>query len=169
MGLLVLFALSVLACAVPDLTPAALGLSRHAPDLFTAVAVYLGLVGRGYGALTGAVLLGLLQDCASLDPLGSHAFVLGIVALVFLRPGRSTPIRGASRATCVVLGCVFGRLLLVVRMLAVMKEGRPGLGFVADGVLSALWTALASWPLFALLDRTHALEDFTGGTRGVSA
>ena len=101
MGLLVLFALSVLGCAVPDFAPSTWGIARHAPDLFTAVAAYLGLRGRGAGALTGAVLLGLLQDCASLDPLGTHAFVLGVVALVFLRPGRVDVVQGPSRAICV--------------------------------------------------------------------
>lgn len=168
MGILVLFALAVLGCAIPDFAPSWLGIARHAPDLFTAVAAYLGLRGRGTGALIGAVMLGLLQDCASLDPLGTHAFVLGVVALVFLRPGRDEVVNGPSRAILVALACVLARFILVVRTLAVTPDG-PRFDSIVSAFPVAFWTALATWPLLSLLERTHALEDFTGGARGVSA
>ena len=167
MGLLVLFALSVLACAVPDYAPAFLGIERHVPDLFAAVAVDLGLRGRGSGALAGAVVLGLLEDCASLDPLGTHGFVLGMVAFAFLRPERAAPPRGASRAILVALGTLLAHALLLVRLFVVTQGG---LGFSSLGAAfpTAIWTALASWPLLSLLDRTHALDDFGGRGRGLS-
>ena len=168
MGLLVVFALAVLACAVPDLAPPFLGISRHCPDLFVAVAVNLGLRGKGAGALGAAVALGLLQDCASLDPLGTHAFVLGFIAYVFQRPERDERVNGASRAILVALGSLLAHVLLLVRLLVVT---RGGLGFSSIGGAfpTALWTALASWPLFSLLDRTHALDDFGGRRRGLPA
>ena len=167
MGFLVLFALAVLACAVPDFAPAALGIHRHAPDLFAAVAVSLGLRGRGSGALAGAVVLGLLQDCASLDPLGTHAFVLGLVAFVFQRSDGGEPMRGASRALLVALGTLLAHALLWLRLLVIMQAS-PGFASIGQAFPTALWTALASWPLLSLMDRTHALDDFGGGRRGFS-
>ncbi len=167
MGLLVLFALAVVACAIPDFAPAFLGIRQHCPDLFVAVAVDLGLRSRGPGALAGAVVLGLLQDCASLDPLGTHAFVLGLIAYVFQRPERREPLRGASRALLVGLGTLLAHAILLLRLLVV---ARGGVGFDSIGAAFpiAFWTALASWPLLSLLDRTHALDDFGGRRHGLS-
>jgi cell shape-determining protein MreD len=166
--MLVLFAVSVLACAVPDFVPAALGIQRHAPDLFVAMAVALGLRGRGPGALAGAVVLGALKDCASLDPLGTHAFVLGVVALVFQRSDGGEPVRGASRAILVALGVLLAHALLLVRMLVIPRLG-VGFASIGGAFPTALWTALVSWPLLSALDRLHLLDDFGGSRRGLSA
>lgn len=169
MGLLVLFALAMLGCAVPDFAPRFLSISRHAPDLFVAVAAYLGLRGRGVGALAGAVTLGLLQDCGSLDPIGTHAFVLGTIAFVFVRPDRGAPVVAASRALLVALAVVLARLLLVARGLVVAPDATPSLAPLVAALPTALWTGLATWPLLSLLDRARALDDFTGARHGVSA
>jgi len=168
MGLLVLFAIAVLACAVPDLAPSLLGISAHPPDLFVAVAAWLGLRGRGAGALVGAVVLGCLRDFASIDPLGTHAFVLGTVAFVFLRPERAHVATGWSRALLVGLACVLAHGLLLVRLLVVSRDA-PDFASIASAFPTALWTALASWPLLALLDKSRLLEDLTGARRGLSA
>ncbi len=165
MGFLVLFAVAVLACAVPDFAPAFLGISAHSPDLFVAVAAYLGLRGRGAGALAGAVVLGCLQDFTSLDPLGTHAFVLASVTFVYLRPERTQAPTGWSRALLVGLACVLAHGILVLRLLVVSPDG-PGFASIKGAFPTALWTALASWPLLALLDRTRLLEDLTGARRG---
>jgi len=170
MGFLVLFAVAVLGCAAPDVAPAFLGISRHAPDLFVAVAAYLGLRGRGAGALAGAVFLGCLRDCASLDPLGMHGFVLGAVAFVFLRPERVHVPTGASRALLVAVACVLAHGLLLLHLLVVPRDGSgPDFASLRGAFPTALWTALASWPLLALLDKTGLLDDQTGARRGLAA
>ena len=78
MGLIVLVFWLVLAAGLPDLLPRAFGLSAHAPDLWTALVVYLACRGRGYAAVGWGIVIGLLEDCHSLDPLGTHGFVLGL-------------------------------------------------------------------------------------------
>jgi rod shape-determining protein MreD len=166
MGLLVLFALGILGCALPDMAPRALGLAAYPPDLFVAAAAYLGLRGKGGGAIFGAVLLGFLRDAASLDPVGTHASVLGVVAFVFLSPDRARPPVGAARAIAVVGACLLARVLLEGRGLLLAPEG-PGLGALPGSIPAGLLTALVAWPLFALLDRTRVLDDWTGTPRGL--
>ena len=168
MGLLVLYAIAVLACAVPDFAPAFLGVSRHPPDLFVAVAAYLGLRGHGAGALVGAVVLGCLRDFASLDPLGTHAFVLATVTFLFLRPERAHVPTGWTRALLVGLACLLAHVLLLLRLLVISPDG-PGFATLGGAFPTALWTALASWPLLALLDKSGLIEDLTGARRGLSA
>lgn len=167
MGFLVLFAVCVLACAVPDAAPAVLGIARYPPDLFVAVAAWLGMRGRGAGALAGAVFLGCLRDFASLDPLGTHAFVLGAVAFLFLRPDRVHAPTGPARALLVGLACVLAHGLLLLRLL-VMSKDAPAFDSFGGAFPTALWTALVSWPLLSLLDRAHLLDDLAGARRGVS-
>jgi cell shape-determining protein MreD len=108
------------------------------------------------------ILLGLLLDCTSLDPLGTHAFVLGAVTFLFCRrSGSSRGVTGALVPLTVAAATVVARVLSVVRCLPLHRDFA-----VADPLLAAfptaLWTALASWPLLALLDKTRAVDDLTG-------
>ena len=83
MSIFALFLFVLLASALPGVWPRALGLASYAPDLWVALVVYLALRGRGYLAVGWGIALGLLRDALSLDPLGTHAFVLGVTAFVF--------------------------------------------------------------------------------------
>jgi rod shape-determining protein MreD len=162
MGLLLLVLGAIVAVAVPDAMPARFAIDRHAPDLFVALAAYLALRGTGLHVVKWAILLGLLKDCASLDPLGTHAFVLGTTALLFARSrGESPGVRGVSLALSVFAAAVVSNVLLVLRTIPMHREG-SSLRQLADGVPVALWTALFSWPLLSLLDRTGAMNDLTG-------
>lgn len=167
MGLLVLFAWAVLASAVPDAAPRWLGIDRHAPDLWVALAVWLGTRANGYAVTGWAALLGALKDACSLDPLGTHAFVLAAVAFVFVRR-RGAPVRGVALAVALATGTMVAHVLYVLRSVPLHAEG-PALGNLLAGAPTALWTAIAAWPLLGLLDRTRALHDLVGRPGGLPA
>jgi rod shape-determining protein MreD len=169
-GLLALFACVVLAQALPDLLPRALGASRHPPDLFLALAVYLPLRGRGYGCVGWAMCLGATKDCLSLDPLGTHAFVLGTVAW-FVAHARPTPrgAEGGPRLARVAVASVLSTWLLALRLLPVTEVRFSVADLTVGAAATAFWTALLAGPLFSILDRARALDDLAGRPRGLSA
>ena len=168
MGALVLLFLIVVAGAAPDLAPSFAGIAAHPPDLLLALAAYLALRGSGYGAVPWAIGLGITKDAMSLDPFGTHAFVLGAVALMLVRDRRGeTPVSGALRAGAVFLAALFGHVVAVLRAIPISLDGFSFAALLA-GFPMALWTALFTWPLFALLDRTRALDDIAGRSRDFS-
>ena len=169
MALLVLWCLVLLAAAVPDLCPSVLGLRASPPDVWVAVVVYIAMRARGYRAVGWGILLGLVRDALSLDPLGTHAFVLGCVAYLFCEGQRS---RGrvdvASAVLAAFAGTILAGWLYIVRTLPV---GSEGLGW-ADVVAvfpTALWTALLAVGLYSLLDRFKLLDELRGRPRGLPA
>lgn len=168
MGWLVIVAWMVLAAGLPDLLPPALGLSSHAPDLWVALVIYLACRGRGYAAVGWGMVIGLLRDAHSLDPLGTHGFVLGLVGFLFCE-GRSDRGRlaGPARLACVFLGSVAASWAYVARSLPM------GGGFSPQPLLAAfptaLWTSLAALPLYLSVDRFSALDDVAGRRHGLSA
>ncbi len=163
MGALVLLLLTFLAAAVPDVAPRALSIASHPPDLFVALAAYLALRGSGYAAVGWAVLLGCAKDAVSLDPLGTHAFVLGTVAFLLARDrgahaaGRE-PIRGVARAAAVGGAVVLSGVLYALRAWPIAGSAAP-FAAIPAAFPCALWTALFSAPLLFALDRTRALDD----------
>jgi rod shape-determining protein MreD len=168
MGPAVLLLLAMLASAVPDLVPSTFGIAAHAPDLFAALAVFLALRADGFGAVPWAILLGVAKDASSLDPLGCHAFALGTTALILSRPRSSPGATGASRAIAIGAGTLLAHVVTVLRMLPVAHEGL-GFGSLVVGVVVAFWTALLTWPLLSLLERTRALDGLVGRPRAASS
>ena len=165
MGLLVLLLWAVLAGALPDAAPAALGIARHPPDLYVALAAYLAMRSTGPNVVRWGILLGLLADCASLDPLGTRAFAIGVTTLAFSRRrGGSQGPTGPMVPFMVFAAALLAHLLYVVRVLP-LHGAAPFFGALAAGFPVALWTALLSWPLLAVLDRTGAVDDLTGRHR----
>ena len=74
------------------------GSIANSPDLWVATTAYLALRSRRFEAVKWAIALGLLRDCLSLDPLGTHAFVLGFVAWLFAEgSGSRGVVDGVSR------------------------------------------------------------------------
>ena len=168
MGALVLLLLVIVAGAVPDLCPSFAGISSYPPDLLLALAAYLSLRGSGYGPVPWSIGLGFAKDAMSLDPFGTHAFVLGAVSLMLVRDrSGESPARGLLRVGAVMFATLFGHVLAVLRSIPVAREGFSFGGLLA-GFPIALWTGLLTWPLFALLDKTRALDDLAGRTRGFS-
>lgn len=168
MGVVVLVLWVVLAAGLPDQLPAAFGLARHAPDLWVLLVVYLACRGRGYAAVGWGIVVGLLRDAHSLDPLGTHGFVLGLVGLLFAegRADRGT-LTGALRGACVFAGVVVAGWAYVLRMLPL--GGSLALPDLLAVFPTALWTALAALPLCATLDRLRAFDDLLGRARGLPA
>ena len=168
MGWFVLVLWIVLAAAVPDLCPRAFGLAAHAPDLWVAFVVYAACRGRGYVAVGWGIALGLLRDAQSLDPLGTHGFVLGFVGFLFAE-GRTDRgrITGFARTACTFLAVVASGWVYLLRMLP-LGEGLALQPFL-DVFPTALFTALAAPPLYALVDRFGALDDVLGRRRGLPA
>jgi rod shape-determining protein MreD len=158
----------LLAAAVPDLCPRAFGLATHAPDLWVAFVVYAACRGRGYAAVGWGILLGLVRDAQSLDPLGTHGFVLGLVGFLFAE-GRTDRgrVQGLARTACTFLAVVAAGWAYLLRVLP-LGEGLALLPFL-DVFPTALFTALAVGPLYALTDRFHALDDLLGRRRGLPA
>ena len=168
MGWIVVVLWVVLAATVPDLCPRALGLSSHPPDLWVAFVAYAACRGRGYAAVGWGITLGLLEDAQSLDPLGTHGFVLGFVGFLFAegRTDRGT-IHGVTRTACTFLAVVAAAWTNVLRMLPLGAS--LSLAPFLDAFPTALFTALAVGPLFALVDRFRALDDLLGRRRGLPA
>jgi rod shape-determining protein MreD len=158
----------LLAAAVPDLCPQALGLAAHAPDLWVAFVVYAACRGRGYAAVGWGIALGLVRDAASLDPLGTHGFVLGLVGFLFAE-GRTDRgrIQGFARFACTFLAVVAAGWTYALRLLPL--GGTLALQTVLDVFPTAFFTAIAAGPLYALADRFRALDDLLGRRRGLPA
>ena len=169
MGVLVLGLLAIVASALPDACPTFLGIASAPPDLFLAVVALLAIRGSGPGAVPWAIALGIAKDATSLDPLGTHAFVLGTTALLL---GRERPVaavpHGAGRAVAVAGAALLAHALYVVRMIPVFRAG-PSFASFLVGFPVALWTALLTWPLLSVLERTRALDDLVGRSRGLPA
>lgn len=168
MGWVVLLLWVLLAAGLPDWVPARLGIAAHPPDLWVAVVIYLACRGRGYSAAGWGIVVGLLRDVHSLDPLGTHAFTLGAVGLLFCE-GRSDRGRldGVTRGVCVLAGSLAATWLGLLRALPL--GGTVSLPAVLAAFPIALWTLVATLPLFATLDRFGALDDLAGRRRGLPA
>jgi rod shape-determining protein MreD len=168
-SLFVLLVLMLFAAAVPDLCPSALSIHRHPPDLWVAAALYLAFRARGFKAVGWAVLLGLARDSVSLDPLGTHAFVLGTTAFFFAEGRRQRGrIRGTTRLALTGLGCLLASWLYLVRILP-LGGGAVTFGAFVDAVPVALWTTVLAAGLFPVLDRYGLLDEICGRTRAFPA
>lgn len=168
MSYVAVFGLVLLAQAAPDLCPAWLGLHRHPPDLWVVLVAYLAFRGRGYRAVGWGIGLGLIRDALSLDPLGTHAFILGMVAFLFCEGSRR---RGAIDGLLGLL-LTFAAALLAgwLYPLRVLPAG-GALSWAAFGqaVPVALTTTLAAALLHPLFDRYHLLDEIGARARGLPA
>lgn len=169
MGLFVLYGLLVVAGLLPDLMPDVMGLAHHGPDLFLLVTLYMALRGRGYSAIPWAILVGLVCDSLSLDPMGTHAFVHGTVAFFFCE-GRHHRgrVEGVSRALMAGTGVVVGTWIYLARLLPMGNHGVEFFDFVGAFV-TAFWSMLFALGLYGLLDRYRLLDDVIGRSRALSA
>lgn len=168
MGFVVLLALMLLATAIPDLSPHALSIHRHPPDLWVAATLYLAFRARAFKAVGWAILLGLVRDSVSLDPLGTHAFVLGTIAFLFAE-GRSQRgrVEGLTRLCLVAAGSLLAGWLYLVRILP-LGGGVVTAGAFVGVVPGVLWTTVLAAGLFPLLDRYQLLDELCGRTHAFS-
>ncbi len=164
MSLFVLFFLMVLAGFIPALCPELLGIEAHPPDLWAIIVLYVALRSPGYQGVGWGIVVGLVRDCVSLDPLGTSGFVLGMVAFLFAegrhRRGR---VDGVYRASLVALGVLVACWVYLLRILP-LGGGIVTFGLFVDAVPTALWSALFALGLYPFLDRYHLLDDLCGRT-----
>ncbi|MFM8387181.1 MAG: rod shape-determining protein MreD [Planctomycetia bacterium] len=164
LGVIAVLGWLLLAAALPDLLPDRLGLVHAGPDLWVALVVYLACRGRGYAAVGWAVVVGVCRDVQSLDPLGTHAFVLGLVALVFAEGARDRGRVGAgTRAACLLAGGVLAAWAYTLRMLP-LGGGLSGRDLLAAFPVAA-WTVVAAAPLYAISDALRLFDDVLGRRR----
>ena len=169
MALIALLLLVLLGAGLPDALPSAWGLAQHPPDVFALVTIYLASRARAFAAVGWGIALGVAQDCLSLDPLGTNAFVLGLVAWLFAEGERSRGrIDGPGRLAYVFVGTVAAGWIYVLRTLP--YGGPPDTWAALGGAFAtAWWTTLLALPLGTLLDRTRALDGLLGRSRAFSA
>ena len=168
MSYVVVFVLVLLALALPDVCPDVLGLRAHPPDLWIALVVYLALRCRGYRAVGWAVALGLVRDALSIDPLGTHAFVLGTVSLLFCAGRRQRGVvDGALGLLATFAAALLAGWLYPLRVLP-STGALAGADFVR-ALPVALSTTLLAAILFPVLDRYHLLDEIGARTRGLPA
>lgn len=168
MSLVLLLALMLLATAVPDLVPSVLSIDRHPPDLWAVMALYLAFRARGFRAVGWAVLLGLVRDGVSLDPFGTHGFVLGTVAYVFCEGRRDRGrIEGGTRVALTAVGVLFAGWLYLIRILPLGGGIVTFAGFV-DAVPVALWSTLMAMGLYPVFDRFRLFDEICGRTHAFS-
>ncbi len=169
MAILALLLLVLLGAALPDVVPHTLGLRSWPPDVFALVTIYIAGRGRAFRAVGWGIALGAVKDSLSLDPLGTHAFVLGFVAWL-LAEGATNRGRldGAAGLLLVFAGTTLAGWVHAVRVMPYARVGSLGEAFVGS-LATAFWTTMLAIPLAALLDRTHALESLFGRPRAFSA
>lgn len=168
MSFVLLLVLMLLATAVPDLVPTVLSIDRHPPDLWAVVALYLAFRARGFRAVGWAVLLGLVRDCVSLDPFGTHGFVLGTVAYVFCEGRRDRGrIEGGTRAALAFLGVLAAGWLYLIRILPLGGDVVTFAAFL-DVVPVALWSTIMAMGLYPVFDRFGLLDEICGRSHAFS-
>jgi rod shape-determining protein MreD len=169
LALFALWCFVLCASALSGLWPDVLALRAYPPDPWVLLTAYLALRGRGFKAVGWAVALGAVRDALSLDPLGTHAFVLGAVAFAFCEGRRHrTPAQGPVR-----LLATFGAVLVAgwLYLLRVLPMGNVHLS-AADvfGVVpTAFWTTLIAAGVYPILDHFRVFDDLMGRPRGIPA
>ena len=169
MSLVILFLLMILATALPDLLPSFLSLQRHPPDLWALMVLYLAFRARGFKAVGWGILIGLVRDAVSLDPLGTHAFVLGTLAFIFCEGRRDRGrIDGLTPGVQTGLGVLLASWLYLLRLLPMGAAGVTAGAFL-EAIPVALWSALMAAGLFSLFDRYGLLDELCGRSHAFSS
>jgi len=158
----------LLAAALQGAWPRVLGLAAHPPDPWIVLVVYVALRGRGYAAVGWALVFGVLRDALSLDPLGTHAFVLATTAFVFCEGHRQrAPVEGLPRLLVTFAAVLLAGGLYLVRI--VPMGGSVVWADVLGLAPTALWTTLLGAGLYPILDTTRVFDDLMGRRRGLPA
>ncbi len=168
MSLVLLLGLMLLATALPDLVPSILSIDRHPPDLWAIAALYLAFRARGFRSVGWAIGIGLVRDCVSLDPFGTHGFVLGVVAYIVCEGQTSRGrIDGGMRALLTGAGVLGASWLYLLRILP-LGGGVVTFGAFVDAVPVALWSTLMALGLYPVFDRFGLFDEICGRARALS-
>ena len=168
MAFFALWCLVLLAGVMPGLWPQALALPAYPPDPWLIFLGYVAMRGRGFTAVAWGILLGIVRDALSLDPLGTYAFVMGTTGFLFCEGRRHrAPIEGAARLVATFAATLVTAWLYVLRGLP-MGSGLQW-GDVFAAVPTALWTTLVAAGLYPVFDHFRLFDELMGRHRGVPA
>lgn len=169
MAFFALWCFVLLAAALPGLMPRALALAEYPPDPWVLLVVYLALRGRGYAAVGWGILLGSVRDGLSLDPLGTHAFVLGAVAFFFCEGrGHRSAVEGPGRVLATFAAALAAGWLYLFRILP-LGGGVVEVADFLQAVPVAFWTTLVAIGVYPILDHFRVFDDLMGRNRGLPA
>lgn len=169
MALFALWCFVLIAGALPGIWPDALAISAYPPDPWILLVAYLAFRGRGFKIVGWAIALGLLRDALSLDPLGTHAFVLGTTAFLFCEGRRHrSPVEGPLRFFGTFAFALVAGWLYLLRILPMGDSGLMGSDVFA-AVPMAFWTALVGAGVYPILDHFRVFDDLMGRPRGLPA
>ena len=169
MALFALWCFVLIAGALPGLWPDVLAISAHPPDPWVLLVAYLALRGRGFKAIGWGIGLGLVRDALSLDPLGTHAFVLGTTAFLFCEGRRHrSPVDGPLRLFGSFGFALVAGWLYLLRILPMEGAGVVG-SDIFRVVPMAFWTALVGVGVYPILDHFRVFDDLMGRPRGLPA
>ena len=132
----------------------------HRLDVFLTAALLVGLLMPVHEARLAGWIVGLVQDLASSDPLGIHAFTLGLTVLLltWLRDLLNTRVWWARWLACLA-AAVPGQVLYLLHLYYYAgRGGQPLTALLGEaaalaGVSAALATALTALPGLVLRRR----------------
>lgn len=154
----------VLDTALRIVSPDRFGLQWAPPDLPLITALYIGFRAKDTGQLGLAIVLGLLVDCFSAQPLGHFGFLYGSAAYFALHVRRYVPAEAYLTHVIALLVCTVFVALLGLLLAAVTVSGPVGSGF-SRAAVSALSSALLAPFVFGLWDRSGLFKRAVGGRR----
>lgn len=137
-----------------------LAIGRATPDLLLIICVYIGLRHHSVGGALGAFFLGYLQDAFSGQVVGLNAFGMCLVyAIVYLTSRRLWVDNALSTIVLVLLASAIKTAAILV-LVAVFLSVDGWITITLQYLpLQALFAALFSIPMFALLTLTQVVAD----------
>jgi rod shape-determining protein MreD len=143
------------------------------PNLVLLAVVFVCLNTTREAALTGALMLGFLQDLLTLNPIGLNAFAYGLVGLLCTTSNR---VVYADHPLTHVVFAFVGQIITAAVVLSYSFVRPAGVGLEAGGhlpampfVYSAMYTALISPVVLGVLTRVKPLFGFAPVRRKVRA
>ncbi len=147
------------------------------PNLVLLAAVFIGMNARREPALIGCLLMGLMQDLLTAQPLGSHAFAYGLVGLFVV--GTQQVVYRDHPLTHFALALIAGVITTVVVLIAgwLHPPGPPAT--VGDHAVGAVrhslgtelarvrYTAVLAVPVLWALGRIRRAFAFQGSYRKI--
>ncbi len=157
-GALALVVLLLQTAVIPQLTP-----GHATPDLLLIMCVYLGLRQHSVGGAIGAFALGYLQDAFSYRIAGLNAFAMCLVfTVVYLTSRRLWVDNALSKIVLVFFAAVLKTTAVLALVAVFISSEGVWATLVRYLAVDAVFAALMSPPMFAILSRTHLLASDEG-------
>ena len=139
------------------LAPDRFGLQSAPPSLPLITALYIGFHSHRSNQLGLAIVLGLLADTFSAQPLGHFAFLYGAIAYLARSVRRYLPPDAAFSFIVASFFCCLVTAFLSLTMALITTRGYLGAGF-ARAMLEAFTSSLCAPFVFALWDKSRLFK-----------